>query len=87
MTFKDCVNLCLRAPVTVWTNQSGTYYCRQLWSSFWGVLAVLLWVTFGLIVAFSTPVVALMTLAHYHKTKASRAAAAAERKRQMDADI
>lgn len=87
MTFKDCVKLSLRAPLTVWHTQSGTYYCRQLWSSFWNLAAVLLWVTFGLIVAVSTPVVALMILAHYHKTKASRAAAAAERKRQMDADI
>lgn len=83
MTFKDCLKLCLRAPRTAWQNQSGTYYCRQLWNSFWGLLAVLLWVTFGLIVALSTPVVALMILAHYHKTRA----AAAERKRQMDADI
>lgn len=87
MTFKDCVKLCLRAPATAWHNQSGTYYWSQLWSSFWGFLAVLLWVTFGLIVAFSTPIVALMILAHYHKTKASRAAAVAERQRQMDADI
>lgn len=87
MTFKDCVKLCLRAPVTVWKTQGGTYYWRQLWSSFWSFLAVLLWVTFGLIVALSTPVVALMILAHFHKTRASRAAAAAERKRQLDADI
>lgn len=87
MTFKDCVKLCLRAPATAWHNQSGTYYWRQLWTNFWAFAVVLLWVAFGLIVAFSTPIVALMILAHCHKTKASRAAAVAERQRKMDADI
>lgn len=87
MTLIECFKTCLRAPLTAWQTQRGAYYWTRLWDSFWNLAAVLLWVTFGLIVAVSTPVVALMILAHYHKTKASRAAAAAELQRQMDADI